>query len=507
MIRRNKIIVFISVGFLFLGSCALLNQKNKIEIETLSDDTAVKYAETITVEDLTRHLTEIASDAYEGRETAMPGQKKAAQYIENHFKNIGLQPGMGKDGFQQSFPVDLKDPKKVELYINGNRLNFLEDFFYLGNVNDTIFQDKEIVFLGYGIDQEGFSDYKNVNVKGKIVLVFEGIPEDSKIDVSWANWRNKLEAANKNGAVAMFTLQDNFEERVEQVRMFIENPRMQLHDKGNQQFKKSLPNIYISKDSFSKYANFDNKKGKILNEKSTIKIQISQVLYSENVLGFLEGTDLKDEIVVISAHYDHIGYDNGEICNGADDDGSGTVALMEIAEAFMKAKNEGKGPRRSILFLSVSGEEKGLLGSDYYTQNPVYPLENTVTNLNIDMIGRKDSLHDNDNYVYLIGADRISKDLHDISEKVNEKLIQMELDYTYNKESDPNHFYYRSDHYNFAKNGIPVIFYFSGVHEDYHKPTDDVVKILFPKLAKTTKLIFYTAWEIANRKERLRKNA
>ncbi len=507
MFRRDKIIVFISVGFLFLASCALLNQKNKIELETFSDQSATKFAETITVEDLTEHLTEIASDAYEGRETAMPGQKKAAQYIENHFKNIGLQPGLGKDGYQQSFPVDLKDPKKVELYINGNRFNFLEDFFYLGNMNDTIFQDKEIVFIGYGIDQEGFSDYKNIDVKGKIVLVKEGLPENSKIDLSWSNWRNKLEAATQHGAIAMFTLQDNFDERVDQIRMFIENPRMQLHNKGNQQYKKTLPNIYISNESFRKVSKLDDKKGKVLNEKATINIQISQMLYSENVLGFLEGTDLKDEIIVISGHYDHIGYDNGEICNGADDDGSGTVALLEIAEAFMKAKKEGNGPRRSILFLSVSGEEKGLLGSDYYTQNPVYPLENTVANLNIDMIGRKDSLHDNDNYVYLIGADRISKDLHEISEKVNEKLIQMELDYTYNKESDPNHFYYRSDHYNFAKNGIPVIFYFSGVHEDYHKPTDDVEKILFPKLAKTTKLIFYTAWEIANRKERLRKNA
>ena len=113
---------------------------------------------------------------------------------------------------------------------------------------------------------------------------------------------------------------------------------------------------------------------------------IDTTMKSENILGFIEGTDLKDEILVLSAHYDHIGYDNGEVCNGADDDGSGTVAVLEIAQAFALAKEEGKGPRRSILFLNVSGEEKGLLGSQFYTENPIYPLSNTITDLNIDMI-------------------------------------------------------------------------------------------------------------------------
>ncbi|MCB9194770.1 MAG: M28 family peptidase [Flavobacteriales bacterium] len=275
---------------------------------------------------------------------------------------------------------------------------------------------------------------------------------------------------------------------------------MQLHDKGRQQNIHTIPNIYISDSLFRTFENLENLS-------LSFDVKTNQVLSSENVLGFIEGSDLKEEIVVITAHYDHIGYDNGEVCNGADDDGSGTVSLLEIAEAFSIAKREGLGPRRSILFMTVSGEEKGLLGSQYYSENPIFPLENTIVDLNIDMIGRKDSLHDNENYVYLIGADRISKDLHYISEKVNNELIHFQLDYTYNDENDPNHFYYRSDHYNFAKHNIPVIFYFSGVHEDYHKPTDDVDKIMFPKLATTAQLIFYTAWEIANRNERLKKNA
>ncbi|WP_341226835.1 M28 family peptidase [uncultured Arcticibacterium sp.] len=227
-----------------------------------------------------------------------------------------------------------------------------------------------------------------------------------------------------------------------------------------------------------------------------------------NILGLLPGKSKKEEVIVISAHYDHIGIDsNGEINNGADDDGSGTAAILEIAEAFTKAKNEGYGPERSILFLLVAGEEKGLLGSKYYADfAPAIPLANTVCNLNIDMIGRKDQHHETDEYVYLIGADKLSSDLDKISKKVNKKYIKYKLDYTYNDEKDPNRFYYRSDHYNFAKNNIPVIFFFTGVHEDYHKPGDDIEKIIFPKYSYITRLVFHTAWEVANRAERLQVN-
>ena len=226
---------------------------------------------------------------------------------------------------------------------------------------------------------------------------------------------------------------------------------------------------------------------------------------SENVLAYIEGTQKPEEIVVISAHYDHVGIDkNGDIYNGADDDGSGTVSILEIAEAFKEAKENGDGPKRSILFLHVTGEEKGLYGSRFYTENPVFPLENTVTNLNIDMIGRIDDSHkDNSNYVYLIGSDRLSTELHNISEEVNPKYTKLDLDYTYNAKNDPNRFYFRSDHYNFAKHNIPIIFYFNGVHADYHKPTDTAEKIEYDLMAKRAQLVFYTAWEVANRAERL----
>ena len=316
----------------------------------------IKFAETINIQDLERHLTILASDSLEGRETGKKGQKMAADYIANHFKNIGIPP-YKKDTYYQKFKVK-----------SGKHICKCED-----------------------------------------------------CDVGFVK--------------------------------------------------------------------------QLFGKKRRIK--------GENVLGYIEGTDLKDELIIITAHYDHLGKHDSLIFNGADDDGSGTAAALEIAEAFMLAKKAGNGPRRSVLIMPVSGEEKGLLGSKYYTKNPIYPLEKTVANLNIDMIGRLDDWHDTANYVYLIGADRLSQELHDISETVNSKHIGLNLDYKFNEEDDPNRYYYRSDHYNFAKNNIPVIFYFNGVHEDYHKVTDTVEKIDFEKVETITRLVFLTAWELANRDERI----
>ena len=224
---------------------------------------------------------------------------------------------------------------------------------------------------------------------------------------------------------------------------------------------------------------------------------------SENIWAFIEGSEKPNEILVISAHYDHVGIKNGEIYNGADDDGSGTVALLEIAQAFEKAKKDGNGPKRSILFLHVTGEEHGLHGSRYYSENPLFPIANTITDINIDMIGRRDEAHANtNNYVYVIGADRLSTDLNTICTVANAKYTKLDLDYKYNDPKDPNHFYERSDHYNFAKNGIPAVFLFNGVHADYHQKTDEPNKIEYDALAKRAQFAFVTAWELANRENR-----
>ncbi len=226
----------------------------------------------------------------------------------------------------------------------------------------------------------------------------------------------------------------------------------------------------------------------------------------KNVVAYIKGNKHPDEYIIISAHLDHVGMEDGEIFNGADDDGSGTVAVLEIAEAFQEAADNGYGPNRSIVFLHVTAEEMGLIGSKYYTDNPIVPLTNTMTNLNVDMIGRTDPQRPkrNRDYIYLIGSDKISTELHNISEEINSLYLNIDLDYVFNAEDHPDRFYYRSDHYNFAQKGIPIIFYFSGTHEDYHQPTDTVEKIQYDLLELRTRLIFHTAWELANRDDRIK---
>jgi hypothetical protein len=495
-----KYLAILLVCTIFSCSLTKKNRKvNDVKLEALLDSVSSIYASSIIKEDLNKDLSILASDEYEGRETARPGQKKAAKYISERFKEIGIEPGAKNGSFLQTFAVDAKNAANVFIELNGIKWSLLEQFYYIGDLKDTLLLDKELIFAGFGIEEGNYSDYSNINVKNKVVIINEGFPDLIDLTGGWDNWRKKVELAKNKGAAGIITIKKNFTEGVERIAGYIENPNMQMHNPGRKR-PELIPNIFIS-DSTAKTI-----LSKINESKISIKVDIQEELTSDNVLGYIQGTDLKEELVVITAHYDHLGYDNGEVCNGADDDGSGTVSVIELAEAFQKAKNDGYGPRRSILFMTVSGEEKGLWGSKYYTDNPVYSIENTVVDLNIDMIGRRDDEHDYDNYIYLIGADRISMDLHLISEMVNKRYINYDIDYTYNDRKDPNQFYYRSDHYNFAKKGVPVVFYFSGVHRDYHKPTDDVDKINFDKIQKTVRLVFYTAWEIANRDQRLRMN-
>jgi Zn-dependent M28 family amino/carboxypeptidase len=260
---------------------------------------------------------------------------------------------------------------------------------------------------------------------------------------------------------------------------------------------------------------YDSVKNGSLHAKSctvNLKVQFDKSttdLQSSDVLGYLEGSDLKDETLVISAHYDHLGKRDTVIYYGADDDGSGTVSIIEIAQAFAAAKSAGKGPRRSILFLANSGEEEGLWGSAYYTDHPVHALEKTTADLNIDMIGRIDPNRkngDSTNYVYVVGDDKLSSDLKPISESVNKKTLRLELDYKFNDPKDPQRIYYRSDHYNFARKGVPIIFYFDGIHKDYHRPTDTPDKINYDLLQRRAQLVFYTAWEMANRDQMMKRD-
>lgn len=492
---------------------------------------APQYAATIKPQDLEKHLKILASDEYEGRETGTRGQKKAAAYIADYYKSLGIEPANNGSYFQ-SYPLKKESFVQSTASWNNEVQKFVQDFYTMGIDIDSLITN-EIVFAGYGIEDKKYNDYNKLNVKGKVVMCLMGEPSDesgrniisgSFSSSDWsADWRTKRDLASKKGATGIVFVNMQYSMYMQRVRYWLEQPAMDLEYPSKRvETEKTIPTFFISpefankilatkKKSVQTLQSQINKSGKSkrVAVKGSLKFHMKperEKLTAENVLCYIEGSDpeLKNELVVISAHYDHIGIVNGQINNGADDDGSGTVATLELAEAFIKSKAEGNGPKRSILILNVSGEEKGLLGSEWYTAFPVFPLENTVCNLNIDMIGRTDDAHTNENYVYLIGSDKLSTELHRISEDANKTYTNLELDYTYNNPNDPNRFYYRSDHYNFAKNNIPVIFYFSGVHADYHKPGDDVEKIRFNKMTTITQLIFYTAWEAANRAEKLK---
>lgn len=499
---------------------------------TQKDQLAIDYASTITAAELRSHLQVLASDEYEGRETGKEGQRKAANYLAAYYRGLEIPP-QADGSYFQNYPMRQERISGSELEIDGQRFAFIRDFY---SFNIPLEHGKwpfdEFVFVGYGIDDPAYSDYKSKpNVRNKTVVCLSGEPmrkdgtyvlSGTKEPGEWSyDFGSKIQAAASRGATCVLIVQPEYDRFIPRVRFWLESPRMMLdYPEGFRETEAGLiPYFFVSArvgdlftaKAFRKSVKDLNaaweKKGKAVVKKGKtngiihVKREVERT-EAHNVLAFIEGSDehLKHEIVIVSAHYDHIGIVNGEINNGADDDGSGTVTTLEIAQAFALAKSAGHGPRRSILILNVSGEEKGLLGSEWYSEFPVYPLENTVCNLNIDMIGRVDEHHPDDpNYVYLIGSDRLSSDLHRWSEEINATYSGLELDYTYNAEDDPNRFYYRSDHYNFARKGIPVIFYFTGVHEDYHRPGDDTEKIMFEKMEGIARLIFHTAWDVANR--------
>ncbi len=497
---------------------------------SVSESELQEMAAGITAGELKAHLEIISSDAYEGRETGTAGQKKAASYLADYYESLGVAPVVNGSWFQQ-YPLKKTSYLKSTANEGIREFKMIQDFYAFSSEPGDL-QAKDFVFVGYGISEGKYNDYKNVDVKGKAVMFMDAEPINSKgishitgkdAVSDWVmEFSKKHDQAAKQGASMIIVVNMDYDEYIGRVRYWLEQAPMRLDNPKRPEEEGGLPVVFISPKmanellsangkTIEQLQKWINRKGKpkSFQTKSELVFHMKreeEKLNAENVLCFIEGSDpvLKNEIVVISAHYDHIGIVNGQINNGADDDGSGTVSALEIAEAFVDAKKNGHGARRSILILNVSGEEKGLLGSEWYSDFPVFPLENTVCDLNIDMIGRKDDQHTDGKYVYLIGSDKLSTELHALSEKCNSTYTKLALDYTYNDPADPNRFYYRSDHYNFAKHNIPVIFYFSGVHADYHKPGDDVEKIMFDKMETIARLVFYTAWEVANRDERLK---
>lgn len=484
-----------------------------LTVSVHAQDPAIQqYGKAVSTDELKEYLSIIASDALEGRETGTRGQKMAAAFIAAHFQELGLTGPVNGSYYQ---PVELYSRTVGEAYVKAGDTKFdnFSGVVYSGSADTGGEVTVPVVFVGNATE----ADFNQVDVKDKAVFF---LSNETRLSGS-----KTVALAREKGAKIIFVCNTesvaDFEVLAGQIKSFSFGGRLSLQ-------KPKAPDnagLFIvspavaekimatSLEKLKKAAAEDPAKKALKKVKpSTLQYKTTapvKIVKTENVLGYLEGTDKKDELVVITAHYDHIGKrksgDGDLINNGADDDGSGTVSVMTIAKAFAQAKSEGKGPRRSILFMTVTGEEKGLLGSEYYSEHPIFPLENTVVNLNIDMVGRRDPQHkDSAPYVYVIGSDKLSTDLHNVSENVNKTYSNLVFDYTYNDQNHPDQLYYRSDHWNFAKKNIPIIFYFDGIHEDYHEPSDEVSKIEFDLLTKRAQCVFYTAWEIANRDARLK---
>lgn len=469
------------------------------------------YAAMIEPMALKDNLSIIASDALEGRLTGTRGQKMAAAFIANHFESLGLK-AVNKGSYFQPFSLYSYKQHEISIATPTKIFSTSADVVYYGSTDSGGPKQHEVVFAGAGAD----NDLSQVSVQGRVALVI--LPSVSYEVIGPVIVR--LQEAGAAGIMTFTTIPEN------EYHNFMED-RQSEQAIGTASLTRTngsrIPIYIVSKtvvESF--FGSLDKLKLVIAGEKknalkkmkpvkATFTMEVTEeIVKTENVAGLLEGTEKKNEVVVITAHYDHIGLthatDGDQVNNGADDDGSGTVTVLQLAAAFAKAKKEGQGPKRSILFMTVSAEELGLYGSEFYTDtNPLVPLGQTVVDLNIDMIGRTDGEHaGRPPYVYVIGADKLSTELQEISVRNNEKYTKLDFDYTYNDERHPTNLYQRSDHWNFAKHGIPIIFYFDGIHEDYHKASDEVGKIDFDLLARRGQCVFYTAWEIANREERLK---
>ena len=525
-----------------------------------------QYQATITADELASHLYLFASDLFEGRETATRGQKLAAYYLASQYRRMGLSPKGTMDGqenaldpFLQPFPVYSQRlvEARLEAKIGDDVVassvfgrDEMDGSSYLafGNKPEV---SGSLIFGGYGISDPalGYDDFEallnaGLDYTGGWLMVLRDEPlkdaetsllptEDGKPSVWTAQPSLKFNAMFRRGLPQGILIVGDAGPAVERpVAEAAREQQAQLEGVGSLSLTESEPStqyppFYVITTDFAN--RLLKPSGRSVDEiRSEIGASLEPVVFSvpdveisstlqsggeqlgtENVAAWIEGSDpvLKDEFVVITSHYDHIGLESGNedgdtVNNGADDDGSGTVALLEMADAFMAAKRAGMGPRRSVLFVNFSGEEKGLLGSAYFADTePTVPLDKMVTVLNIDMIGRLDPTFpgDTDDYVYIIGSKLISQELHDINMRVNEITgVELELNERFNTKEDPNRFYARSDHWNFGKHNIPFIFYFTGTHEDYHQPGDEPHKILYDRMADITRLIFGTAWQVAN---------
>lgn len=507
---------------------------NAVLVDDINLDN-VKYAHTITAEDMKKQLFIIASEKMAGRETGYEGNVLAGEYISEQLKSWGVKPAPGMKDYFQPIALTYTSWDKSELKLEGKAYRHLWDYLSLPGKNNEIPSQKiqEVLFLGYGIDERAFNDYSGKKVKGKAIMINEGEPmmsdSISKLTgtTQMSDWtlEKKIELAHQKGVEIIFIVPKDLKTTLNDNRRSVLSPMVDLDNTVGK--KIDGPNVIYISSSLARdimgekgVSELENarvemdEKGKFKQVVFTPDLELNftknqKLIEGRNIIAYFEGSSKTDETVIISAHYDHIGKRGDVTYFGADDNGTGTTTLLEFAEALSKAEKDHKLPARNIMLLWMTGEEKGLLGSKYYAEHPVIPIKNTIVDVNIDMIGRQDKKYKEKNekyYIYTIGSDRLSQDLHEVNEEINKKYSGLILDYTFNSESDPNRFYYRSDHYNFAQKGIPAIFFFSGVHEDYHQPGDTPDKIMYDKMERIGRHAFQLMWELANRPDRIRVN-
>jgi peptidase M28-like protein len=505
--------------------------------------TAQRGIDTVSAAQLRDYLTFIASDEMEGRDTPSRGLDTTAKFLAMNLSRWGFKPAGDEGSFFQRIELrrDRVDPSQTKVELNGRTLNPGTDFLPGGGSGNV---SGGLVFAGNGwfVKSKEMDAYKGVDPAGRIAVIV-GTPNmrprglAGPLGKAGEDYMNASDYARSKGVIGLIYVPDfQYLANWQRIQRFMERgttvvAKFQTTSTTNP----SLPSIVISPETANALFSgetpnaatiFSSSYGStlpnpfLLNAQKKVTMSVannSETIATQNVVAVWEGSDplLKNEYVALGAHYDHVGsgcppVGNDTICNGADDDGSGTTALLGMAEALAKAPAR---PKRSVLFVWHCGEEKGLWGSRYFTENPTVPLNQIVAQINIDMIGRSKKEGDTNprnkdltgpDAVYLIGSTMMSTELGEIVNAVNKSYLNLTFDTRYDDPADPNRFFYRSDHFNYARKGIPIIFFFDGVHEDYHRPGDTADKIDYEKMQKVTRTIYMTVWEIANRAARLK---
>jgi hypothetical protein len=533
--KKIFLALLLGVSMIISVSTPAQSQSSKTKSSTRGN------ADYITAAQLKDYLYFIASDEMEGRDTPSRGLNTAARFLATNLSRWGFKPAGDEGSYFQHIALrrNKVNPAQTHAEINGERFSFGNDFL-AGQADGVVSGPLVYVSHGWVIKDKNIDAYQGIDVKDKIVVALSGRPkgvgfrefrgkkpgEDFDNPQSYAEkhgakgiiiipnfntlafWERQYQRAAEQGIVAV----EKFQERGEDGLLPSITASPQMLAALFRGEKESAAMIFNRAAADDPVAPFDLRP----NKKVSFTVgTTSEPETTQNVVVILEGSDrvLKNEYVAIGAHYDHVGIGRvvagDSIYNGADDDGSGTVAVLAIAEAFAR----GPRPKRSMLFVWHAGEEQGLWGSKYLTEFPPAPLDQIVAQLNIDMIGRSKKAGDTNpengeltgpNEIYVIGSKMMSTELGELSERVNKSFLKLAFNYKYDDPQDPNRFFFRSDHYNYAQKGIPIIFYFSGVHEDYHQASDSPDKIDYQKMEKVARTIYATAWELANAKKRPR---